>query len=116
MHVTRSIRLQLFAGAVSTVLLNPVVEAAAATQHRASVAQGPRRHQEIAYARGYDEGYRKGIADGRRGNRYDPAESREYRDGDSGYTDSYGSRDAYRTNYRAGFRQGYEDGYRAGTR
>jgi hypothetical protein len=37
-------------------------------------------------------------------------------DADGGYTESYGSRDAYRTNYRAGFCQGYEDGYRAGTR
>jgi flagellar biosynthesis/type III secretory pathway protein FliH len=117
-------------GAVLALLVGPVPNAAAigvpaarlmrggvvVMQQRVSIAQGPRRHQETAYARGYDDGYRTGVADGRRGERYDPAESREYRDADGGYTESYGSRDAYRTNYRAGFRQGYEDGYRAGTR
>ncbi len=120
----------LLAGAVSTLLLGPAGDAAATgapaarllrggvvvAQHRMPIGQGPRRHQESASARGYEDGYRTGVADGRRGDRYDPAESREYRDADGGYTESYGSRDAYRTNYRAGFRQGYEDGYRAGTR
>jgi hypothetical protein len=104
----------LLTAAVSTLLLGPGSEAGAAMQF--PIAQGPRRHQETAYARGYEDGYRKGVADGRAGDRYDPAESREYRDADGGYTESYGSRDAYRINYRAGFRQGYEDGYRAGTR
>lgn len=115
MHVRRWTRL-LLTGAVSTLLLGPVPNAAATMQDRVSIAQGPRRQQETAYARGYGDGYRTGVADGRRGERYNPAESREYRDADAGYTESYGSRDAYRTNYRTGFRQGYEDGYRAGTR
>jgi hypothetical protein len=104
----------LLTAAVSTLLLGPASDVAASMQF--PIAQAPRRHQETAYARGYEDGYRKGVADGRAGDRYDPAESREYRDADGGYTESYGSRDAYRTNYRAGFRQGYEDGYRAGTR
>jgi flagellar biosynthesis/type III secretory pathway protein FliH len=115
MHVSRWKHL-LLTGAVSTLVLGPAFEAAAMGQYRVPITQGARRHQETAYARGYEDGYRKGVADGRRGDRYDPAESREYRDADGGYTESYGSRDAYRTNYRAGFRQGYEDGYRAGTR
>lgn len=76
----------------------------------------PPGYHEPAFARGYDDGYDRGLADGRRGARYDPAESGDYRRGDRGYAGAYGSRDAYRTNYRAGFRQGYEDGYRAGTR
>ena len=113
MHVSQWKRLVL-TGAMSTLLLGPALDAAAMMQF--PVAQGPRRHQETAYARGYEDGYRKGVADGRGGDRYDPAESREYREADGGYTESYGSRDAYRTNYRAGFRQGYENGYRAGTR
>jgi flagellar biosynthesis/type III secretory pathway protein FliH len=104
------------AAAMSALLLAPAIDAVGATGAPAAIAQGPRRHQEAAYARGYDAGYRTGIADGRAGDRYDPSESREYRDADAGYTESYGSREAYRTNYRAGFRQGYEDGYRAGTR
>ncbi len=76
----------------------------------------PRGYEEPALARGYDDGYERGLADGRRGQRYDPADSREYRSGDQGYVESYGVRDAYRNNYRAGFRQGYEEGYRNATR
>jgi hypothetical protein len=71
-------------------------------------------YHEVAAARGYSDGFEDGQNDGRRGNRYDPVSSRDYREGDNGYSRSYGSRDAYRNNYRAGFRQGYEDGYRDG--
>jgi flagellar biosynthesis/type III secretory pathway protein FliH len=72
----------------------------------------PGGYREPASARGYSDGYEDGLNDGRRGDRYDPVASRDYRDGDNGYFSSYGSRDAYRDNYRAGFRQGYEEGYR----
>lgn len=72
--------------------------------------------QESAFKRGYSDGYQQGLADGRDGDRYDPVGHEEYRSGDQGYSNSYGSRDAYRNNYRAGFRQGYEDGYRDGSR
>jgi hypothetical protein len=78
--------------------------------------RAPGGYHEPAAARGYSDGFEDGLNDGRRGNRYDPVDSRDYRDGDNGYFRSYGSRDAYRNNYRAGFRQGYEDGYRAGAR
>ena len=76
----------------------------------------PRGYEEPAFARGYDDGYEQGLADGKSGDRYDPADSREYRNGDQGYVESYGLRDAYRNNYRTGFRQGYEEGYRSATR
>ena len=78
--------------------------------------QLPRSQREPAFVRGYDDGYQDGVSDGKRGDRYDPVDSREYRDGDQGYANAYGSRDAYRNNYRAGFRQGYEAGYRDATR
>ena len=87
-----------------------------------SAAQGivnrqvPRAYQEPAFARGYEDGHARGLADGRTRDLYDPAGSPEYRNGNEGYSPSYGSRDAYRSNYRAGFRQGYEDGYRSVTR
>ena len=70
------------------------------------------KFEEPAFARGHEAGKARGLADAKNGERYDPVASREYRDGDRGYTASYGSRDAYKSNYRAGFRQGYEDGYR----
>jgi hypothetical protein len=68
------------------------------------------------YTTGYERGFERGVEDGRQGDRYDPVRHRNYRDGDEGYSDDYGSRDAYRNNYRAGFRQGYEEGYRRGSR
>lgn len=76
----------------------------------------PRGYQEPAFARGYGDGYQRGLADGKSRDRYDPANSLDYRNGDQGYSNAYGSRDAYRSNYRAGFRQGYEEGYREATR
>lgn len=77
----------------------------------------PRAFPEPAVARGFNDGYERGLSDGRDGDRYDPVRSRDYRDGDNGYNGSYrGSRDAYKTNYRTGFRQGYEEGYRDGAR
>ena len=78
--------------------------------------QLPRSYQEPAFARGYADGYQQGLRDARDRDRYDPVGSRDYRDGDQGYYDRYGSRDAYKNNYRAGFRQGYDDGYRDRTR
>jgi hypothetical protein len=72
----------------------------------------PQKFEEPAFARGYEAGKTRGQGDSKKGDRYDPVASREYRDGDSGYAASYGSRDAYKSNYRAGFRQGYEEGYR----
>jgi hypothetical protein len=75
-----------------------------------------RGYQEQAFARGYSDGWRKGVDDGRDRDRYDPARHGDYRDADEGYSRSYGSKDAYRNNYRSGFRQGYEGGYRDGNR
>jgi hypothetical protein len=76
--------------------------------------QGRRgRYQEPAFARGYADGYKRGVDDNRDRNRYDPVGHGDYRRGDEGYYRDYGSRDAYKNNYRAGYRQGYEDGYRS---
>ncbi len=72
--------------------------------------------QEPASARGYSDGYQRGLDDGRDRDRYDPVGHGNYRSGDTGYYRDYGPREAYRNNYRAGFRQGYENGYRDGSR
>jgi hypothetical protein len=81
-----------------------------------ALMQRSRPQQESAFAAGYQDGLDKGASDGREGERYDPVRHREYREAERGYSEAYGSRDAYRDNYRAGFRQGYEEGYRAGAR
>lgn len=78
--------------------------------------RGARGYQEPAYARGYSDGFEKGLDDGRDRDRYDPVRHGDYREADQGYSGTYGSKDAYKNNYRAGFRQGYDDGYRDGTR
>jgi flagellar biosynthesis/type III secretory pathway protein FliH len=116
----------LLSGVVSALVLASAVEPAdaqgrgrgrPARQGVFALKQAPPRgYQEPAFARGYTDGHQEGLADGRQHHRYDPADSREYRDGNQGYVASYGSRDAYRDNYRTGFRQGYEAGYREATR
>jgi len=68
--------------------------------------------QEPAFARGYADGFRHAQDDRQDRRRYDPVGHRDYRDGDQGFYQSYGSRDAYKDNYRAGFRAGYDAGYR----
>ena len=73
-------------------------------------------YQEPAFARGFADGYDRGVEDNRDRDRYDPVGHRDYRSADQGYSRDYGSRDAYRNNYRAGFRQGYDEGYRGGDR
>jgi hypothetical protein len=73
-------------------------------------------YNDPASARGYAEGFDKGREDWEDRDRYDPVRHGEYRDGDRGYNDRYGSRDLYKQNYREGFREGYEDGYRGGDR
>ena len=83
---------------------------------RVLAPRGSRGYQEPAYARGYSDGFDKGLDDVRDRDRYDPVRHGDYREADQGYNGSYGSKDAYKNNYRAGFRQGYEDGYRDGTR
>lgn len=74
--------------------------------------QAPRGYQDPAVARGYADGYEQGVEDVQDRDRYDPVGSRDYRDGDQGYYNGYGARDAYRDNYRTGFRTGYDAGYR----
>ena len=73
-------------------------------------------YQDPAYARGYADGFERGLDDGRDRDRYDPVRHRDYRSADEGYYRDYGPKQAYEDNYRAGFRQGYEEGYRDGNR
>lgn len=67
---------------------------------------------DIAYGNGFEEGYRKGLDDGRDGDRPDPSRHSRYRNADQGYRRDYGPRRVYQQSYRAAFEQGYEQGYR----
>ncbi len=72
----------------------------------------PGGYQDPAFARGFSDGFDKGLEDARDHDRYDPVRHGDYRSADNGYRGNYGSKDAYKNNYRTGFRQGYEQGYR----
>ena len=110
--------LSVFAVACLIASLTPVVPVEAQERARGfgrfdTVAPAARRvSQEAAYARGYADGLKCAQDDRQNNRKYDPVGHREYRDGDQGFSESYGSRDAYKDNYRAGFRAGYDAGYR----
>jgi hypothetical protein len=67
---------------------------------------------DMARSNGYDDGYAKGIEDGRDADRFDPTRHGWYKSASRGYRGQFGSKDFYRNEYRGAFRQGYERGYR----
>jgi hypothetical protein len=69
-------------------------------------------YSDPAYARGFDDGYQRGLDAARDGDRYDVRREGWYRSADRGYDRRYGSRDGYRQVYRDGFTRGYDQGYR----
>lgn len=71
---------------------------------------------DIAFTRGFDDGYRKGFEDGRDRDRRDPWRHGWYRDGDRGYRGDHGPRVLYQRSYRSAFEQGYDQGYDDGRR
>jgi hypothetical protein len=70
----------------------------------------------LALQTGFNDGYERGLDDGRDRRRNDPFAESRYRDGDHGYNSRYGSREAYKIAYRDAFQQGYERGYSDGRR
>ena len=71
-------------------------------------------YNDPAYARGYDDGFRRGMEAARDGDRYDVRREGWYRSADRGYDRRYGSRNQYRQVYRDGFSAGYDRGFRNG--
>ena len=77
----------------------------------------PRQQYGEAYRRGLDRGYEEGLEhgekDGRRGENFNFAHHREYRDADAGYRSHYGSRIEYSRAFRRGYEEGYRDAYQS---
>jgi hypothetical protein len=75
-----------------------------------------RYDHDLAYERGMDRGYLKGLEKGREDFRkhrdYDPARHKQYRNADDGYKSSYGDRRHYEADYRRAFEDGYRQAYR----
>jgi hypothetical protein len=65
-----------------------------------------------AVTTGYRHGYNAGRNDRANGERFNYRDESAYRDATSGYGNSHGDINLYRSDYREGFRRGYEDGYR----
>ena len=83
---------------------------------RGSVPYGRGAQYDLAIATGYNDGYERGLDDGRDRRRNDPVGEGRYRDGDHGYKREYGPREVYKIRYREGFLQGYTRGYEDGRR
>lgn len=71
---------------------------------------------DLAWRNGEEDGYKEGLKDGEKGDRFDPIREKRYRSGDHGYDKRYGSKEVYRNRYRDGYRYGYEQGYQDGRR
>ena len=71
---------------------------------------------DLAFENGENDGYKEGLKDGEKGDRFDPVREKRYRSGDHGYDKRYGSRELYKDRYRDGYRRGYELGYQDGRR
>lgn len=61
-----------------------------------------------AYRLGFEDGARHALEDRRRGKNYRPTKHDDYKDGDRGYSKTYGNKNAYKDRYRDGFRAGYD--------
>lgn len=74
-----------------------------------------RGYQDLAYSRGVEDGYRRGLEAARDGDRHDVRRENLYRNAERGYDRRYGSRNEWRQVYRDGFSRGYDQGYREGS-
>jgi len=64
-----------------------------------------------AYAAGYNAGYALGQQDQQAGRAANAHKFRVYQDGSAGYSDGYGTPEAYRSSFQSGFDDGYGDGF-----
>ncbi len=71
---------------------------------------------DLAYRNGEEDGYKEGLRDGEKNDRFEPVREKRFRSGDHGYNKRYGSKELYKDRYRDGFRRGYEQGYQDGRR
>jgi hypothetical protein len=69
------------------------------------------RRGNVAFDRGYSDGYEKGLEDASRNRDFDPTRHGWYRSADRGYDSGYGTKAEYQNIYRDGFRDGYNAGY-----
>jgi len=75
---------------------------------------GSSRYSEvgrIAYDNGFREGIEEGEKDARSRDRFYYQDEGDFKNGDKGYSRSYGDKNMYRQTFRTGFADGYTEGY-----
>ncbi|MEO5897619.1 MAG: hypothetical protein ABIS06_18160 [Vicinamibacterales bacterium] len=80
---------------------------------------GSSRYSEvgrIAYDNGFREGIEEGEKDIRARDRFYYEDEGDFKNGDKGYSRSYGDKNIYRQTFRDGFADGYSEGYRRASR
>jgi len=65
----------------------------------------------IARENGFRDGISKGSEEAREGDRYNPQDTRPFRNGLNGYDRRMGSKEQYKQIYRQAFLQGFRQGY-----
>ncbi len=68
-------------------------------------------YHDVASDIGYRDGIAAGSKDARTGHSYRPEEHDSWKDGDHGYSGSYGSKNEYKHVYRSAYIAGYSDGF-----
>ncbi len=66
---------------------------------------------QVAQQQGYSYGMNVGAADAQRGQSYNPARSRYWRNATEGYNSYYGNKGQYKQVFRNAFEQGYREGF-----
>ena len=70
-------------------------------------------YQDVAQDIGYRDGLNAGLKDFKDHHSYRPQEHDAWKDGDHGYTDSFGRKGDYERAYRAAYEEGYRQGFGA---
>jgi hypothetical protein len=82
-----------------------------ADQDYAPPANNHWRFEDLAQEMGYRDGVKAGVHDVADKHSFRPTEHDQWKDGDRGYHDSLGSKEAYKAAYRKAYEAGYRDGY-----
>ena len=92
-------------------LLAAILGLALAAQGLAAQTPAAGAGTDPAYVAGYQAGFPLGLKDQAAGAEANAHKFRTYQEGTAGYTDAYGTPEAYRSAFQSGFADGYGDAY-----
>jgi hypothetical protein len=97
--------------ALMLTLLAAILGLALAAQGLGAQTPAAGAGTDPAYAAGYGAGFPLGLKDQAAGAEANAHKFRTYQDGTAGYTETYGTPEAYRAAFQSGFADGYSDAY-----